>query len=660
MKKIFYSSLFSILCLAACTAEAPVSTDTPEDILPEQPVSEVTVLHAGFSDPTRTCLQEGGKVYWSPGDEIRLLQVRNSGSEWETGGSRFVTTLTAPAPTADFIGTLPVAEFGDEDAESRYWAVYPYSAANTMARWDILYIDLPAVQTGRAGTFPDGISPAFACTEDPTELSFQHPLSGIQLSFDTPGIAHVYFMASDGLSINGDFGVYYDDDDGQIVSSGYTSYSDPDMLYRSVVELVPEDGGTFQTGQPYYIILPPVPMDEGFSLLLEKADGSYTTRKITKSVEFHRATFRTLPQTDKGLSWKAPGVSLDAPSADVPWYGNIFTVTANCTKSYTVEADCDWITEVTAADEERIRTLYSMTIGGDSRFDGCIHGFLCKANPGAERSATITFSDGSTSQTFTVTQASGSHIPAITRHHLGTCVDTYGGRNPIYNWFFNNAMEATDFGEAFNFYSIFSTSSSSDCIKEGMNTGFATQMHAWGSMDGRIKFTTRDNYDEFWTLMQETDDYYLPLTSIGVTTTLDEENRKVTADVTLYAAKAGTYKMLGAVIDKSVYYNIGILYSHDIYHLVRKPLFTSTYGDQIVFDTDGSTKTFSYTIDLPDEFSGAAGTWGQRKNQFILFAVKAQYEDQVRISNEGEYNWYFDNCRWLGFDSTAPLEVAGL
>lgn len=133
--------LSNIIITSALVLGAIACTKVNEEI----PATSQEITITAYTAATRTAIQsEDGKVFWEPGDKINLF--------YNKVGGELASTLTAPAATSQFTGTINA--FGFNDAEQNYplWGVYPYNAANT-SDGESVTVTLPSKQTAKAGTF---------------------------------------------------------------------------------------------------------------------------------------------------------------------------------------------------------------------------------------------------------------------------------------------------------------------------------------------------------------------------------------------------------------------------------------------------------------------------------------------------------------------------
>lgn len=185
MKKSLFIAT-ALLALAACTREMDVDT----------PAGNVTITaKTETSAETKTVVEGETHVYWEPGDEIKVFAGGNSG--------KFTTDITASAATAEFKGTLGVANGAD------IWAVYPYSQDATFSDGAITTV-LPAQQVARAGSFGKDMNLAIAHSTT-SDLQFYNVCGGACFSVTNKGIKKVSFKSINGESLAGKVQVAFEE-----------------------------------------------------------------------------------------------------------------------------------------------------------------------------------------------------------------------------------------------------------------------------------------------------------------------------------------------------------------------------------------------------------------------------------------------------------------
>lgn len=646
----------SLLIITASAAIAALSCQK-ETSFPESSAQEpgVVTISAGFCD-TRTSIDGNtGEVQWSAHEQILMFPSRYGQQVYE--GKVFTSTNDTPQKTAEFTGVLPTADFEFTD----YWAIYPVHA-DAFCNGDYINGSLPASQTGIPDTFPDDLCVAAAYTTDPYHLYFQHPLSGLRFSVQSAGIKRVVFRSNSNFAINGNYD--FACENGVVVSTGYTQIGDEhDYVGQAVTELIPQDG-TFEPGRSYYIVLLPLPMSGGFTLLFERSDGKYAYKTVTKDVDFKRATFRTLMDADAGLEWMGGEPQLSVTTVDLTSQASYFAVDVVCPSGeYTVESDCDWIREVAPKDDViSYGDALNLNLGGYAPFQGFTHGFLCKANTGAARTGHIVFKQNGKDYPVTVNQEAGT-LPVITRHHLAFTMRSIDRQS---DWYKRDLLWETraSFGDPdlMNIAEGFYGSNGSSTFLTGK--WLTWQYRNWGAIDGRVTLagsSGKNSTDDVLAWMNESDDYYPPLTSIAVTSSeVDSETRVIKANVQVYAAKAGTYKLTGVVIEESASYGNGGMYTKNSSNLIVAML-TDYNGQSFTIDSDDGTASFELSVTAPAEVhSSATGNWGDLDQMQLLLYTQVAYGTQAKVRVTAPLNnstYYIDNSRIVTPGATCGFEV---
>lgn len=603
---------------------------------PEIPASTTVTITAGF-DNTRTSIDGStGAVSWSAHERILVFPSRYGQQVFE--GQVFTSTNDTPQAVAEFQGQLPAADFDF----THYWAVYPYST-DAFANGEAFAGILPATQEGIPDTFPDNLNVAAAYTKDPYSMTFQHPLSGLRFSVQSSGITKVIFRSNELYGINGDY-QFEMDGSGVIRTTGYSQYAGPDGLEYTITELIPRSG-TLDPGHSYYLVLIPCPMTGGFTLLFERNDGKYAYRRIDKDVEFPRATFRTLMDADAGLEWMGGEPHLSVESVNLTEEASYFAVEAICPSGdYTVTTDCDWLREVAPEDDViSYGDAANLNLGGESRFQGCTHGFLAKANTGAARTGKVLFSKDGVDYPVTVSQDAGT-LPYIDRNHIGfTMRQTNTGSS--YNWQRDLLWEVRAAVPSFNIAEGVYGSGTSDTYTAGKCLSW--QYGGWGALDGRVRlqgWNPRPAVSDIVAWMNESDEYYPARTSISVTSyNVDTASRLITATVQVYASKAGTYKLTGMLIEDAANTGMSVSAINSLNLIVG--YLTDYAGETVTIDADGGSASLELSIQAPPEYH-SSGNWGDLDQMHVLLYTQAQYGTQAKVRATAPLNdtsWYIDN-----------------
>lgn len=263
------------LAVSACTAEK-FNCDNDTKITVEAVMAE--------SDLTRTVvLDNTTTVLWEPGDEIKLFFNGN--------GSRLTSSLTAPAGVSSFSGTFNgVISFSEGFSDATpLWGLYPYRADATADNKSVT-TTLPSEQTGRAGSFAKGTFITLAKSHD-LKMGFYNVCGGVRFSLVNDNIKEVVLEGRNGEDLAGKVKLTFD--------GNYPVVSEVLSGGKSITLTAP-NGGCFEKGEWYYIVVLPGTLSNGFKLTLNTAD-KYAVRESSSSVTVKRGVFGNLEDVDKGL-----------------------------------------------------------------------------------------------------------------------------------------------------------------------------------------------------------------------------------------------------------------------------------------------------------------------------------------------------------------------
>ena len=726
MKKITLYIAFAFIAMASCTVE----TEIEKPLVPEIPAiaeGEQVTIHLDLGGDTKTVMQSGGKVYWSPGDQV-IVEAFGNGTSY-TGPFRFTSTNTEPSASADFVGTLPTSN----GSYVWYHIAYPASPEGTpsYAQTRILAGNaaayyLPSEQRALPGTFAPELDcmAGYSMQSQLDNTLMYHVAGGIKFSVNEPGITKITLKAHGGEPITG------------TIYSGYTStlttpydynsavfsitlpkdesfkgfwYSfesqkwvGPETIYftgDSEIVLTPESG-TFVPGEDYYFVMRPTTMETGFSLFIEKGNDWGTRIDINKSVQIRRAEFRTLQECDKDFDWDNTVLTFSKDQFYLGPYSGGFSTKVVCPGPYTIDQiGCDWLQEVDATDwDQPIYPGWAYMItspeepGGDARFDGCNHVFALKANYGPERSTTVTFRHKGQAYPITVTQGAGDWLPNIKRTHFG-CVFHTMDEN-MWDWKTDKALS----GYLYNKHGDINHADGArlEYVQGAYgNTGsefpaFVAGQYLWaqnlaigdnpqfGTLAGDVNLNnyvydyTNDVEPELYSdsfvpimekAMDEIDEYYIPTTTIAVTANeCKEDTREIDVTVEVFAAKAGTYRLTGLIVERQVtYIPGGLLFAvSPSNHIIG--YVTDYRGEEITFESDNSTKTVTLHAEVvpectvPSDWHApmVAAGYGRWSYLWMVFFTAEQFGTQVqfRMKPDGPNDYYVDNCLYVKFNTT--------
>jgi hypothetical protein len=638
MKKQVLAALALIMAFAA-------SCNVDMEVVPvPSPASDGRfIITADCGDPdTRTQRDFNGKMYWSPGDEIAVV-VMNKSSAKLTQIVKFVSLNEAPAATAKFAAAVE-QDWGTFDYESfkEIWendsydhiAFYPYKKNLSLGYDNSRYAvrnEFPFSQTGVPGTFAPGAFPSIALSHD-SSFTFKHPLGGLKFSVLSDNVVkatlsvtydnnNIFFASTEQyLSVDMDNNVY-------VTGYGYGGDTDTNSL-----DLTPQSG-KFIPGEAYYFVCPPSTEVESITLTLERADGSKLARTLNKVYKFKSSTFAYMMEFDNGCEWKTD-VPIASPEViEVTKYGGEITFGVDCAADYEVETDADW--------------LLDMGAEGDALASTRIHTFVVKRNEGAARSAGIRIKNSAATAVVTVNQAAGEPLPdypSIVRRHA---VLNMTSKNCAHLHVVNGRLRSdkTTYGDLFEYISIFSAGSSISGNQPEASQ-YGTSYYPTVYIDGRREFDAEpEKLEKF---AAETDAVYPPLTSIGMSSSFDSDTRTLTADLKIYAYKAGVYRITTFYMQD--WYNLGGRAQYNVARFTITPSENYSIPGQD-YELSAGENTIQLTKTLPSGYNTASG-------YYLFTYIQVPYGDYP-VLRDGNYagNYYIDNCRVAAIGTTVEPEV---
>lgn len=285
---------------------------------------------------TRTTLIDGGtQVYWEPADEIKVF--------FRGTGSRFLSQNTENATITDFSGTLNVVVGINEGASgsNTLWGLYPYRADATSDGASVT-TTLPAEQTGRAGSFAKGTHITLAQSNS-FDLAFYNVTGGIRFSLTQEGVKDVVFQGQNDENIAGKVKIAFVD--------GVPAVQEIVDGQKSITLTAP-NGGTFETGKWYYIVVLPGTLSNGFKMTFN-TETQYATLKSSGSKTIKRGIFGSLADADEDLVYK------DKEGGE-PVTGNIVFADPAAKYACVAKFDTDGDGEVSIEEAEAATTFYGL------------------------------------------------------------------------------------------------------------------------------------------------------------------------------------------------------------------------------------------------------------------------------------------------------------
>ena len=283
MKKYNYILVCAVAILAASCAKGV------EDTINQEQNVTITAYSAEAKDTKSTLIDGGTKVYWEPGDKIKLFAMGVS--------SCLETTVETPEAVATFSGSFPII-IGSSEGQSTsttLWALYPYRDDASFANGAITTV-LPTDQTVRDGSFSQGMNITLAKANS-FDLGFYNVCGGVRFRLSREGINKVVFTANGGEAVSGKFKTTFD--------GGIPVVSEI-LDGKDSVALTMPNSGAFETGKWYYICALPSTLSGGFTMRLE-TQTHYAEFSSSKSVSIKRSIFGQLDNFDEYLTFTKKG-----------------------------------------------------------------------------------------------------------------------------------------------------------------------------------------------------------------------------------------------------------------------------------------------------------------------------------------------------------------
>lgn len=283
----------AVLLLAACQSkEISITLDEVND---EQnveagiPAPDITAIQEVQNNTKSTLEVDGlgvGTIYWTPADEINVFYGTTS---THYTSQNAVNATTAVFTTSDIIGI-------SEGASENIWGLYPYNSSATCTG-SAVTTTLPAAQYGVAGTFDDDLYITLAHNNS-TALTFYNVCGGIKFSLSRDDITSITFSGNNNEDIAGDISLAF--------SEGLPAVSV--TAGEKEITLTPKAGGTFASGEYYYIIALPGTLSGGFTMTFETDTQIGTFNYTTKAVTIKRSIFSKKDEIDGYASFVAKSV----------------------------------------------------------------------------------------------------------------------------------------------------------------------------------------------------------------------------------------------------------------------------------------------------------------------------------------------------------------
>ena len=285
MKKMFAMAFVAVAGLAGCQQEL---------IDPDAQESDALKVYATIEDAedTKTYLNDK-EVYWSPGDRIAVFMRNSLRKRFDVSSESVGSKEGVFVYDSDYIVT------GKNVSLSNNVAYYPFAEVACTpdgSSYLLENVSLPSTQSYSPASFGQGSFPMVAVTSDTDDLDFAFKnLCGV-LAFQLKGSGTIRSIAVKGNSdeiLSGK----------TTVTAAYGKIPAISLLSdgsKSVTLDCGETGVALQSDSPtaFYIVLPPVSFDKGFTVTVTDASGTMTEYSTTKKNVIHRSGILRMPEKE--------------------------------------------------------------------------------------------------------------------------------------------------------------------------------------------------------------------------------------------------------------------------------------------------------------------------------------------------------------------------
>ncbi len=278
----------------ALTAVIPMLFAQCQDMELNHPESEKVdlILSAPLSE-TKTMLQDNSTVLWTEGDKVTI------------NGNTYPVEIDPQNPASALVkGVYKTSE---------YVAVYP--EGNTLSRGEIVFA-VPELQEYRKGGFAPKVNPMIAVGKG-TNLSFRNIGSIVRFGLTGSGekITGLVMMSNnEEEDLSGEFYIYKSDFENGNLGNIQNDYSEND---NSVTIDFPEHLELSSEPQYVYVVVPPVTLSSGFSLLVADDKSGISEIVTNNAITFESSRIKQMEDVNCSFSDAISFTALETTFSEV-------------------------------------------------------------------------------------------------------------------------------------------------------------------------------------------------------------------------------------------------------------------------------------------------------------------------------------------------------
>lgn len=297
-----------ILTLFAA-ALAFVGCSHDEVVTPNIPTEKPT-YYATFADAeggSRTYLDEHLKLLWHNDDRISLFQTT------------YNEEYAFADPTGSNSGAFNAVESDSwvtGNQTSTTYAVYPYNAANALSNSEVLTIHFAAEQTYAEDSFGRGANTMVAATETATSklLPFRNAGGYLMLKLygENKTVKSIELKGNNDEVISGAATAEAKYGYLPSITMGATGGKTITLTCEEAVTL----GATEEEATVFWLVVPPVTFEKGFTITVTDANGGTYTKSTSKSTTIERNTVK--PMAALNPTFEGDAEDPEIPEVSIP------------------------------------------------------------------------------------------------------------------------------------------------------------------------------------------------------------------------------------------------------------------------------------------------------------------------------------------------------
>ncbi len=305
----FFAALFAFV---GCSQDDVVT--------PNAPIEKPT-YYASFADAeadSRTYLDENFMLLWHNDDRISL----------------FATTYNEEYAFADATGSNSGAfnavdkdSYVTGNAISTTYAVYPYNAANAISNSEILTIHFPAEQSYAEDSFGRGANTMVAAAQSSSSKLLPFRNAGgymvLKLYGENKTVKSIELKGNREEVISGAATAEAKYGYLPLITMGAEGGKTITLTCQNAVEL----GATEAEATTFWIVVPPITFEEGFTITVTDADGGTYTKSTSKPTTITRNEIKSMSALAPTFTGETENPENTKPANNEIWYtstdGNI-------------------------------------------------------------------------------------------------------------------------------------------------------------------------------------------------------------------------------------------------------------------------------------------------------------------------------------------------